>query len=215
MKLKTIDLFAGVGGIRLGFEKSDFETVFANDFEPKCQTTYNLNFDNTKLTIKDLKEVNGLELPDFDFLLGGFPCQAFSIAGYRQGFEDTKGKGDLFFYVAKILEQKQPMGFMLENVKNLVGHDNGKTFRVILQTLESLGYNIKCKVINTMEYGNVPQNRERIYIVGFKDKAYFDNFDFPKPIALTRTIQDMLEDEVDQKYYYEGKQKYALSNINC
>lgn len=207
-QLKTIDLFAGVGGIRLGFEKAGFETTFANDFEIQCKGTYDLNFDGTKLFIEDIKKINEKKLPDFDFLLGGFPCQAFSIAGNREGFDDKKGRGNLFYDVARILKEKHPMGFMLENVKNLKGHDNGNTFKVILGTLEDLGYHVKFKVLNSMEYGNVPQNRERIYIVGFKDIKHFEKFDFPKQVILTKKISDLLENNVAEKYYYNNKPLY-------
>lgn len=206
--LKTIDLFAGVGGIRLGFEKAGFETVFANDFELQCKNTYDLNFDGTKLFVEDIQKINEKKMPDFDFLLGGFPCQAFSIAGYMQGFDDEKGRGNLFYDIVRILKEKQPMGFMLENVKNLKGHDKGKTFQIILDTLEDLGYHVKSKVLNSMEYGNVPQNRERIYIVGFKDKKHYEKFSFPSTIRLTKKITDLLEENVDHKYYYNGKPLY-------
>jgi DNA (cytosine-5)-methyltransferase 1 len=141
-------------------------------------------------------------------LLGGFPCQAFSIAGNRQGYDDVKDRGNLFFQIAKILEVKQPDGFFLENVKNLVGHDNGNTFKTIQKILAHLGYYFQYRVLNTMEYGNVPQNRERIYIVGFKNKEYFNNFYFPRPVKLTKTVRDILEDSVDDKYYYNGKPLY-------
>jgi len=207
-KFKTIDLFAGVGGIRLGFEEAGFETVFANDFEQKCKDTYDLNFDGTQLFVEDIQKLNEKKLPDFDFLLGGFPCQAFSIAGYREGFDDKKGRGNLFFDVARIIKEKKPTGFMLENVKNLKNHDNGKTFKIILDTLESLGYYVKAKVLNSMEYGNVPQNRERIYIVGFRDKKHYEKFNFPPIIKLKKSIKDLLEDNVDEKYYYDGKPLY-------
>jgi len=208
MSLKTIDLFAGVGGIRLGFEQAGFETVWANDFEPKCADTYDLNFGDKALTVADITKVNEKDIPDCDFVIGGFPCQAFSIAGYRKGFEDEKGRGNLFLDVARIIKEKKPVGFMLENVKNLKGHDHGNTFKVIKETLEALGYHIKAEVLNSMEYGNVPQNRERIYIVGFKDKAVLDRFEFPKPIKRTVNITDILEKDVPEKYYYEGKPLY-------
>ncbi|NQU83561.1 MAG: transcriptional repressor LexA [Parcubacteria group bacterium] len=207
-QFRTIDLFAGVGGIRLGFEGVGFETVFANDFEPQCKETYDLNFDGTKLFVEDIKKINENKLPDFDFLLGGFPCQAFSIAGYRKGFEDEKGRGNLFLDIARIIKQKQPMGFMLENVKNLKGHDKGKTFKIIMDTLEALGYHVKAKVLNSMEYGNTPQNRERIYIVGFKDERHYEKFNFPPTVRLTKKITDLLENNVDKKYYYNGKPLY-------
>ena len=207
-KLKTIDLFAGVGGIRLGFEQAGFTTVYANDFEPKCASTYDLNFGKDALTVADVTKVDEKTIPDCDFVIGGFPCQAFSIAGYRKGFDDEKGRGNLFLDVARIIKEKQPVGFMLENVKNLQSHDGGNTFKVIKETLEGLGYHIKAKVLNSMEYGNVPQNRERIYIVGFKDKKYIDKFEFPEPIERTVNIEDILEKDIPEKYYYEGKPLY-------
>jgi DNA (cytosine-5)-methyltransferase 1 len=205
---RTIDLFAGVGGIRLGFEKAGFETVFANDFEQNCKSTYDLNFPTSKLIVEDIRKIGVEDLPPFDFILGGFPCQAFSIAGYRQGFKDKKDRGNLFFDVARMIEAKKPEGFLLENVKNLKNHDGGKTFRIIEEALISLGYYLKVKVLNSMEYGNIPQNRERIYIVGFKNKTYHDKFEFPDPVKLTRKISDILEKNVDEKYYYNGKPLY-------
>ena len=209
MPIRTIDLFAGVGGIRLGFEQAGFKTVWANDFEPKCANTYDLNFGKDALTVADITKVNEKDIPDCDFVVGGFPCQAFSIAGYRKGFDDEKGRGNLFLDVARIIKEKQPVGFMLENVKNLKSHDGGNTFKVIKETLENLGYHIKAEVLNSMEYGNVPQNRERIYIVGFKDKEKLDKFEFPKPIERTVNITDILETgEIPEKYYYNGKPLY-------
>ncbi len=202
---KTLDLFAGVGGIRLGFENAGFKTVFANDFEKNCKGTYDLNFKKSKLVVEDIRKLGIDDLPEFDFVLGGFPCQAFSIAGYRKGFSDEKDRGNLFFDIARILEARKPAGFLLENVKNLKGHDGGKTFKIILRTLEDLGYHVKTKVLNSMEYGNIPQNRERIYIVGFKNKNFSDNFEFPAPQKLTTKVTDLLEKNVAEKYYYNGK----------
>jgi DNA (cytosine-5)-methyltransferase 1 len=207
-RYKTLDLFAGIGGIRRGFEKAGFNTVFANDFEKQCKETYDLNFNDSKLVIEDITKIKAEELPTFDFLLGGFPCQAFSVAGYRKGFEDEKGRGNLFFDIARILKVHNPRGFLLENVKNLKTHDGGNTFKVIKETLEALGYHIKYKVLNTMEYGDLPQNRERIYIVGFKDKKTADKFKFPDKKPLTTKITDLLDSDVHEKYYYEGKPLY-------
>lgn len=210
-KLRTIDLFAGLGGIRLGFHSAGFTTVYANDFDKFACETYNLNFTKTKMHLEDLTKVDAKAIPDFDFLLGGFPCQAFSIAGYRHGFKDPKGRGNLFFDIARIIEEKQPLGFLLENVKNLKGHDGGNTFKVISETLDLLGYDIEAQVLNSMEYGNVPQNRERIYIVGFKkESGIMKNFSFPEKIKLTKTISDILEDpkDIDEKYYYNNKPLY-------
>jgi DNA (cytosine-5)-methyltransferase 1 len=198
-KYKTIDLFAGIGGIRLGFELTKrIENIFSAEIDKYACRTYQENFgddpycDITKITDKDLTQ-----FPDFDILLAGFPCQAFSIAGKRGGFEDTRGT--LFFDVARILKAKRPKAFLLENVKGLTNHDKGKTFRTIMHTLEhDLGYKVYAKLLNAKDYG-VPQKRERIYIVGFEDEV---DFEFPKPIKLTKTVKDIMEqDEVSSKYY--------------
>ncbi len=208
-KFKTLDLFAGAGGVRLGFENAGFETVFANDFDKWCALTYDLNFNNPKLTVEDIWKIDVKRLPKFDILLGGFPCQPFSIAGYRKGFRDEKGRGNLFFRIAEIMDERKPMAFMLENVKNLKGHDNGKTFAVIKKTLEeNLNYRIKTAVLNSMTHGNVPQNRERFFIVGFKDHKNTDAFEFPKPIPLTKNFREMVAENADDKYYYNDKPLY-------
>ena len=204
--LRTIDLFAGVGGIRTGLEQTGFfRTVWANDFEPLCKPTYDLNSPSIKLTVGDITEIKTEQIPEFEFLVGGFPCQAFSVAGYRQGFDDEKGRGNLFFEIARILKDRKPDGFLLENVKNLQTHDKGNTFKVITQTLEDLGYHIKFQVLNSMDYGNVPQNRERIYIVGFKNRLHADNFKFPEKIPLNQNIRSVLSKEIPEKYYYNNK----------
>lgn len=208
-QITTIDLFAGIGGVRLGFESAGFKTIFANDFEPSCKETYDINFSSTPLTVADIRDLDPKKLPNFDLLLGGFPCQPFSIAGYRQGFNDEKDRGNLFFQIAKIIQEKKPKAFMLENVKNLFTHDKGNTFKVILETLSSLGYYVDVKIMNSMEYGNVPQNRERVYIVGFSSKAMLSNFAWPDKLLLSRTLQDVLEKDVDDKYYYKGKPLYS------
>lgn len=209
-KLSCASFFAGVGGIDKGFEKTNyFKTVYANEFDPYPCETFDLNFD-IKSDCRDIHIVEADEIPDFDVLLAGFPCQAFSIAGYRKGFEDEKGRGTLFFELIRIIKVKKPSIVFLENVKNLVSHDNGNTFRVILEELEKEGYNVKYQVLNAMEYGNIPQNRERIYIVGFKNKEVYKNFEFPHPLRLTKNLEDIIdfESKLDDKYYYtDGKYK--------
>jgi len=205
---RTLDLFAGVGGVRLGFEKAGFKTVFANDFDKSCKLTYDLNFSRAKLVTEDINKLKIEEFPEFDILLAGFPCQAFSIAGYQKGFKDNKGGGNLFFKIAEILESRKPKAIFLENVKNLKSHDNGKTFKVIKETLEKLGYYIKSKVLNSMVHGNIPQNRERIFIVGFLDESLADAFEFPEPIILTRSFKEFVKNEADDKYYYNDKPLY-------
>ena len=205
---RTIDLYAGIGGIRLGFERAGFETIFANDIDPLCKFTYDLNFQTAPLVIGDIGDINPSALPDFDFLLAGFPCQPFSIAGYRKGFEDTE-RGNQFLNIIRILKQKKPQGFLLENVKNLKNHDNGNTFRIIEDSLRSAGYHVKTKVMNSLEYGNTPQNRERIYIVGFIDEKHANKFQFPEPQKLNKNINDVLEKDVSEKYYYNGAPLHA------
>jgi len=206
--METIDLFAGVGGMRLGFEKSGFTTVFANDFDKTCKDTYDLNFPDPKLTLKDIWKLDISKIPKFDVLLGGFPCQAFSIAGYQKGFRDEKGRGNLFFKIAEILEERKPKAFLLENVKNLKNHDKGKTFEVIEKTLIKLGYYTKHQILNSRTHGNVPQNRERIFIVGFLEKKHYDNFEFPDEIPLTVSFKDLVLKKVENKYYYNDKPLY-------
>ncbi len=208
-----IDLFAGIGGIKIGFEKNGFISVFSNDFDVYCKTTFDHNFSeifqaDTELYLKDIAQVPSNIFPKFDLLTGGFPCQPFSIAGYRKGFTD-KGRGDLFFEIIRILQDRKPKGFLLENVKNLKTHNKGNTLKLIYEKLENLGYYVKDAVLNTMQYGNLPQNRERIYIVGFLSKEKANNFQFPKKIKLTKTIHDCLNlDKVENKYYYNDKPLY-------
>ena len=201
--LTCASLFAGVGGIDLGFESAGFKSVYANEFDPYAADTFEENF-QIKVDRRDINTVDASELPDFDILLAGFPCQAFSIAGYRQGFDDEKGRGNLFFEVIRIMSEKRPRVAFFENVKNLVSHDNGNTFRVICEQLNLLGYKILFQVMNGTEFGNTPQNRERIYIVAFRDKNDYANFNLPNSIPLTKTIKDVIDfdNNVDEKYYY-------------
>lgn len=202
--------FAGVGGIDKGFENTGFfKTIYANEFDSFPVKTYEKNF-NIKVDCRDIREVQVSEIPDFQVMLAGFPCQAFSVAGYRKGFLDEKGRGTLFFELLRIFKEKKPEIIFLENVKNLVGHDNGNTFRVILSELQNEGYSVKFSVLNAMEYGNIPQNRERIYIVAFKNKEFYRNFDFPLPIKLEKKLSDVIdfETKIADKYYYtKGKYK--------
>jgi len=204
----TCDLFAGVGGIRLGFEKAGFKTVFANDNDENCKKTYDLNFKTAKLNTENIWKIDINKIPKFNILLAGFPCQAFSIAGYRKGFHDAKSGGNLFFRIAQILEKRKPQVVFLENVKNLEGHGKGRTFKIIKETLEKLGYHVKSKVLNSRTHGNIPQNRERIFIVGFLDEKKADAFDFPKEIPLTKSFREFVKNEADDRYYYNNKPLY-------
>jgi DNA (cytosine-5)-methyltransferase 1 len=211
--LNCASFFAGVGGIDKGFENTGFfKTVYANEFDESPVKTFENNFD-LKVDCRDIKKVEVGEIPNFDVMLAGFPCQAFSIAGYQQGFDDKKGRGTLFFELVRILKNKKPQIIFLENVKNLVSHNNGDTFRTILKELQSEGYYVKYAVLNAKEYGNVPQNRERIYITAFKNEEVYKNFDFPLPIPLKTKLSDIIDfySKMDEKYYYTaGKYKNNL-----
>lgn len=202
MKLKCASFFAGVGGIEEGFNQAGFDTIYANEMDDYAVKTYELNFP-IKVDHRKIEDVKGKDVPDCDVVMGGFPCQAFSIAGYRKGFED-KERGMLFFELLRIIRAKKPRVVFCENVKNLVSHDNGNTYRVIRDALKDAGYEVKNAVLNGMEYGNVPQNRERIYIVGFRKKQDYKNFEFPESIPLTCKLSDVIEfnKKVDDKYYY-------------
>lgn len=189
---KFIDLFAG--GIRLGFESVGGHCVFSSEFDEDACKTYEANFGEHPSG--DITKIDAKDIPDFDILLGGFPCQAFSIIGKQLGFSDET-RGTLFFDIERILREKQPKAFMLENVRNLTAHDKGKTFKVILSHLESAGYTVYAKVLNALDYGCC-QKRERIIIVGFKDNVFFS---FPSPCTSRKSLNDILETEVDEKYY--------------
>ncbi|MBU3196522.1 DNA cytosine methyltransferase [Clostridium algidicarnis] len=208
MNLKCASFFAGVGGIDKGFEKAGFETIYANEMDKNASITYKANYKNVHLDVCDIRDLNEKkDIPAFDIMLAGFPCQAFSVAGYRQGFDDEKGRGNLFFELVRIIKAKKPKILFLENVKNLVSHDDGKTFAIISNTLEDLGYHVKPMVLNASSYGNIPQTRERIYIVCFKSVTQYRKFDFPKPIKLEMTLKSVIDfdTEQDQRYYYTEK----------
>lgn len=215
-KYNIAAFFSGVGGIELGFEQTNkFRVVYANEFDKYARETYSLNYPDTKLDGRDIHIVPADEVVDpdgndnIDIVVGGFPCQAFSIAGYRKGFEDDRG--DLFFELLRIIEAKKPKAIFVENVKNMVSHDHGNTFKVIREALTENNYFIKWKVLNGKDYGNVPQNRERIYIVGFDNKEAYDLFEFPEEIELTTSLRDIIDfgDKKDELYYYrEGKQRF-------
>lgn len=212
---KVASFFAGVGGIDLGFEMTGrCKTVYANEFDSYAADTFELNFPKVVVDRRDIHIVPTEDIPsDADIFIGGFPCQAFSIAGYRKGFEDEKGRGELFFELVRMLKAKQPRAALFENVKNLVGHDGGNTFRVICGALEALGYSYSYQVLNAMYYGNVAQNRERIYIVAFRDQKDFEKFVWPEPVKLTSTVKDLIDftGRVDSHYYYtEGRFKGSI-----
>ena len=203
-KFSFIDLFAGIGGIRLGFEAAGGHCVFSSEFDPDACKTYFANFG--EMPSGDITKISVEDIPSFDVLLGGFPCQAFSIIGKKEGF-NNEACGTLFFDIERILKAKRPPAFMLENVRNLVAHDGGNTFRIILNHLQALGYHVHHKVINALDYG-VPQKRERIIIVGFLEDVPFE-FPTPSKTCLKKTLDDILEKVVSPKYYVRNEIKEA------
>lgn len=188
MALRTIDLFAGIGGIRLGFEVLGCENVFTSECDRDAQKMYAANFG--EIPAGDITQIPPETIPDHDILLAGFPCQPFSVIGSRQGFADTRGT--LFFNIEEILKTKQPYAFLLENVKQLYTHDRGRTLGIILEKLKTLGYFVHHTILNALDF-NLPQKRERIIIVGFRENI---KFNFPQPQKLTKTLQEILEPDI-------------------
>ena len=188
-KLNFIDLFAGIGGMRIPFEKLGGACVFSSEWDKHAQQTYAHNFG--EIPAGDITQINESNIPNHDILLAGFPCQPFSIIGDKQGFADTRGT--LFFDIARILKQKQPSAFLLENVKQLLTHDKGRTFAVIEEQLSQLGYTTYHKVLNALDFG-LPQKRERIFIVGFREPIAFE---FPRPIGAYKPLSEILESDED------------------
>jgi len=193
-------MFAGIGGICLGFKNTGCTVVWANELDHHACETYRLNLGDKYLVEGDIYKVDTDDIPDLDILTAGFPCQAFSIAGYRKGFADERGV--LFFEVMRVIKAKRPRVVFLENVKNLVTHDHGNTFKNITECLMGEGYTLSYKVLNTSEYGNIPQNRERIYVVAFRNPSDAKGFVFPDPIPPTVGIRDILSKGKQDDYYY-------------
>lgn len=207
-----IDLFAGIGGMRIPFQNLGGKCVFSSEIDDYAKKTYSINFGD--IPAGDITKIDAKNIPNHDILVGGFPCQAFSIAGKRGGFQDTRGT--LFFDIARIIKEKQPKAFFLENVKGLTNHKGGKTLATILNVLRNdLGYIVPTpKIINAKDFG-VPQNRERIFIVGFRAdlKIKEDDFKYPNPINKKTCIKDILEKEVvSSKYYLSTKYLECLEN---
>lgn len=220
--ISFIDLFAGIGGTRTGFEKAGCKCVFTSEWDKFSQITYKENFGD--LPAGDIRMITTKNIPDFDILLAGFPCQPFSIAGVskkksmgrKHGFEDEK-QGNLFFEIERILKGKKPQAFMLENVKNIRSHDKGKTFDQISKIIKNLGYTFDTKLIDGQLL--VPQHRERIYMVGFRKDLYGENFvfNFPEISDKKLKLRDILEKKVDIKYTLSDKlwnylQAYAIKH---
>ncbi|WP_301400802.1 DNA cytosine methyltransferase [Polaribacter huanghezhanensis] len=198
-KLKFIDLFCGIGGFRVAFEEAceengiQSECVFSSDIDKYAQDSYETNFGERPAG--DITQIDEKEIPDHDILFGGFPCQPFSIIGQMKGMDDTRGT--LFFDIARIIKEKEPKAFILENVKQLVGHDGGKTLKVIVQALKDIGYHVQYSVLNALDYG-LPQKRERVVIVGHREPIMFT---FPNPEKPYKSLKEILEKKVEDKYF--------------
>lgn len=206
-KPKVISLFSGIGGIDLGFIHAGFNVVWANDIDPDVCKTYRSNFGEHSICEGDICSIAAKDIPDADILVAGFPCQPFSVMGYQRGFKDPRG--NLFFEIARFIDAKKPRVVFLENVQNLMEHDNGKTFLVIYNTLAQFGYSVKYKVINATDV-NIPQNRARIFIVAFREIEDCDSFAFPEAIPLEKTIEDIIDRSVKHSdvYYYGSESRY-------
>lgn len=213
-KITVGSLFAGIGGIDLGFQQAGFDIKWANEIDKNACKTYKKNFRHNLLE-EDIHNLSPKKMPKVDIITSGFPCQAFSLAGYRRGFKDDRG--NLFFETLRFIKTIKPKAFFLENVKNLYGHDKGNTFKVIRESLIDSGYSFLTKIINTKDYSNIPQTRERIYIIGFKGESEFNKlnnyndkflsskFKFPEKIPLKKKIYQILEKEkLSSKYYYDS-----------
>lgn len=214
-RYRMIDLFAGIGGTRLGFyQTGSVNIVFSSEWDKFAQKTYYANYG--EMPAGDITQIDEKNIPNHDILVGGFPCVAFSQAGLKKGFEDTRGT--LFFDIARIIKEKRPKAFLLENVKNLIGHDKGRTFATIRKTLENMNYQVYYQVFPAKDFG-LPQNRERIYIVGFDKnqvKNYL-NFKYPIPPKTKTKVGDILEKNVSEKYtlsdkLWQGHQRRKKAN---
>ena len=200
-----IDLFAGLGGFRIALESLGAKCVYSNEWDIRVQEVYAETFGD--IPEGDITKVDEKSIPDHDILCAGFPCQAFSISGKQRGFEDSRGT--LFFDVARIVKEKKPKVVFLENVKNFATHDEGRTLAVVKSTMEELGYDFNAKVLNAVDY-NIPQKRERIYMVCFRRDLNITDFEYPKPIKLTRHVEDFLlkDEELVKNLYVERPDMY-------
>jgi len=204
--IKFIDLFAGTGAFSLVLGKNNkFKCVFSNDMMKCSKQIYELNHPDHKFTLQDLNDIKVEDIPHHDLLCGGFPCQPFSIAGDKKGFDDNRS--NVFWKIIEILEKHKPEIIILENVKNLKTHDNGNTYNIIEKKLQDTGYYIKTSILDTCKITTIPQHRERIYIVGFRDKQKYDMFNFDMIEKEKKQICNFLEDNVDDKYYYDERFK--------
>jgi DNA (cytosine-5)-methyltransferase 1 len=201
-----IDLFAGIGGMRIGFESAGGRCILTSEIDEPALKTYSLNYspEHSHKYFGDISSIKSVDVPKHDVLVAGFPCQPYSIAGLRKGLRDERGT--VFMEIIRILEDKKPKALLLENVKGILAHDKGETFKYMLSLIERIGYTVKFQTLNSMTHSNVPQNRERVFIAGFLSSNSTGRFTFPGRIPLTKTIKDLIIDErVASKYYYDDR----------
>jgi len=203
--LQFIDLFAGTGAFTHVLKQYNARCVLSNDMAESSKKIYDMNHPEHKLTLKDLHDININEIPEHDILCGGFPCQPFSIAGQRLGFQDSRS--NVFWKICEILQAKKPSIIILENVKNLKSHDNGNTYQTIESNLQNIGYHIHSKILDTSIITHIPQHRERIYIIGFLDRNKYQQFDFNFELPQKLPLSQFMETNVPQKYYYTNRLK--------
>lgn len=203
--IKFIDLFSGTGAFSYVLEKKGFKSVMANDYVSESKEIYKLNMKDDIFNLCDLNDIKTNDIPKHDILCGGFPCQPFSIAGKQDGFNDERS--NVFWKIIDILKFHKPKIIILENVKNLTSHDKGKTFKIIKSELENIGYKIKYDILDTSKITKIPHHRERIYIIGFLDEKLYDKFNFDFDNITNEKISNLLENDVNEKYYYTNKLK--------
>lgn len=213
IKLRVGSMFAGIGGLCLGFKLAGADLVWANDTDCYACKTYRHNFGSAFLVESDVRKIDPASIPDIDVLTAGFPCQSFSIMGNQQGFADPRGT--MYFEILRVIDEKRPQIVLLENVKNLVEHDKGRTFLTIYTTLAERGYGVKYAVLGANTHANIPQYRDRIFMAAFLDYNMLDRFSFPNEIPLTKTINDIIDRNAiaHENYYYGAKNRYYI-NLN-
>jgi DNA (cytosine-5)-methyltransferase 1 len=205
-KFTFVDLFAGIGGMRIGFESAGGRCILTCEIDEVALKTYSANFNpkHRHQYFYDICDLDSRDVPNHDVLVAGFPCQPYSIAGLRKGLEDERGR--VFLEIIRILKDKSPKALLLENVKGILAHDKGQTFAYMISLIEEAGYHVTYSTLNSMTHANVPQNRERVFIVAFKNFDSGNQFRFPKPITLTKSIADILERKaVDSRFYYDDR----------
>lgn len=211
--MRVGSMFAGIGGICLAFKRAGATIVWANEFDSYACQTYRMNIGNDYLVESDIRKVDAAGIPDIDVLAAGFPCQPFSIMGKQQGFADPRGT--MYFEILRVIDKKRPRVVLLENVKNLVKHDNGRTFKTIVHTLSKRRYGVKCAVMGPETHANIPQWRDRLFIVAFNEYEKWKAFEFPKAIPLTRRINDIIDRSIktaEHHYYCVNSKYYSALN---